>query len=469
MKGRIRFNVSTLGCRTNLAEADRMTKELEMLGLEHVTLEGNPHLCIINTCTVTQQSDRKSRHLIRQAISHTKGGEVIVTGCYADRQAELLRSIPGVTSLYRNQDKEKIVVDIRRELERWEGSLTLKAPDRRRVLELTHTRALVKIQEGCDQGCAYCIVPSVRGKPRSLGLDQILQEVEGLIWPGCKEIVLTGTNIGKFGQDTGEGDLAELIKVLLERTEIARIRLSSLELNYLSPHLRSLVMEDRRVCRHLHIPLQSGSDEMLRKMNRSYTVDQFVEITQEMQEKVPGLALSTDLMVGFPGETERDFELTCELVRKIGFARLHVFKFSERPGTPALALGEKVEEETKSRRSRCLMELGEKRALNFKQTQVGQILELLVEKDSGEGRYIGMSDNYLRVSFWSPRALHRGDLARVLVKATRGAEVQGELVASPDPRAAGTAITVVELINNRQGEQRCKESWWPRRTQERRF
>lgn len=434
MKGRIRFNVSTLGCRTNLAEADRMMAELEMLGLEHVPLEGNPHLCIINTCTVTQQSDHKSRHLIRQAISHSKGGEVIVTGCYADRQAELLRSTPGVTSLYRNQDKEKIVADIRRELGRREGGLTPKVLDRKRVQELTHTRALLKIQEGCDQGCAYCIVPSVRGKPRSLGLKEILEEMEGLIQIGCKEVVLTGTNIGKFGQDTGESDLAGLIDVLLERTEIARIRLSSLEVNYLSPHLRSLLREDRRICRHLHLPLQSGSDEMLRRMNRSYTVDQFVEIAQEVQEEIPGLALSTDLMVGFPGETERDFELTYEMVRKIGFARLHVFKFSERPGTPALTLYEKVDEETKSRRSRCLMELGERLALNFKETQVGQILEVLVEKDSGEGRYMGMSDNYIRVSFWSPGALHKGDLVRVLVKATRGAEVQGELVASPDSR-----------------------------------
>ena len=385
----------TVGCKLNQYETEWMGESLEKLGFNRVNFSEQADLYIINTCTVTAQSDYSSRQAIYRAFRRSPNSKIAVVGCYSEIEPDFLKKLPGVILVLGNEEKKRIGEII---LER----LYNQKPEIREektiiTSRFKHTRALVKIQDGCNQSCAYCIVPKARGKEISREVNEIIQEIKGLGDQRFKEVVLTGVHIGKYCE---EGlNLSGLLKKILVETEVERIRLSSVEPQELDEELVKLLEKERRVCRHLHIPLQSGSNEVLKKMKRNYMVEEYSDLIQSVNKRVKDITLGADVMVGFPGEKEEDFEKTCEFILSSPLAYLHVFSYSDRKGTLASEMQDKVEPKVIQKRSKLLHQIGkeiwEKHLNNF----TGKKLEILLEssKDKNSGKLIGLTDNYLRV------------------------------------------------------------------------
>ncbi len=384
--------LTSLGCRLNQAEIEELGRRLSRLGAEIVPPDGEADVYIVNTCTVTHIADRKSRNLIRRLKREHPRSLVLATGCYAERAPEELRRA-GADLVIGNKEKEEIplrisdIFDLRDEE-------ALKSPPRLR------TRAFIKIQDGCDQFCSYCIVPFVRGRERDVPPQKIIATIREREAEGYKEVVLTGTQIGSYRT---EGGLAHLLRRILKETRIPRIRLSSIHPQSLTEELLSL-WEDRRLCRHLHIPLQSGSDAILRKMRRPYTTDQFRKAVELARSLIPDLAITTDVMVGFPGEGEREFEESLAFCREMKFASIHTFIFSPRPGTAAASMPDDVPYEEKKRRSKLIRELSRSGWLEFAQRFLNGVLDVLWEEREGE-LWSGYTSNYLRVCARSEREI----------------------------------------------------------------
>ncbi|MEW6189877.1 MAG: tRNA (N(6)-L-threonylcarbamoyladenosine(37)-C(2))-methylthiotransferase MtaB [Actinomycetota bacterium] len=401
----------TLGCKVNQYETETMIKEFLSRGFELVDFSEEADVYVINTCTVTSTSDRKCRKKIRQAVRRNPSGFVVVTGCYVDRNPYEIWEIPGVDLAVPNEEKTRLaqliveklsISGVESELSK---SLSHAKPQR------LHTRALVKIQDGCNQFCSYCIVPYVRGTISSRQEEEILNEVEELIQSGVKEIVVTGIRLGKYGMDLPtETNLVKLLSALA-RMPLARIRLSSLEVKEITPELIALMASSSKFCRHLHVPLQSGDNEILRSMNRDYMREEYLQIIREIKENIPEIAISTDVMVGFPGEGEEQFHRTRDLMMEVGFRKTHVFKFSPREGTVAASLPNQIPPEVKERRSAELIELNRVLAAEFVKGFMGRDLEVLVERIHN-GVLTGLTDNYIRVYFEGPAEL-KGELATV--------------------------------------------------------
>jgi len=394
--GNMRFSIHTLGCKVNQYESERIVGGLKGIGWEHVDFASSADIYIINTCTVTAVANHKSRQSIRRAVKHNPEALVVVTGCYADSDREEIAKIDGVSLILSNKDKDELPRRVADKL----GIDIPNSADRAGAHRPLHTRSLVKVQDGCNNFCSYCIVPYARGDLWSRPEGEVISEVSRLVAGGTQEVVLTGIHLGLYGAG-GSTDLGSLLTRLIDIRGLGRIRLSSIELNEVSPAIVELIVESGKICNHLHIPLQSGSNDVLARMNRHYTAEAFVERTAELKRRIPNLALTTDVIVGFPAETERDFESSARLIETVGFSKLHVFKFSPRKGTPAAGFSDQISNDVKDARSAALLGIGATLAEQFATNYVGKDLSVLVERR--QGNYLsGISDNYIRVYFEGP-------------------------------------------------------------------
>jgi len=425
-----------LGCKVNQYETEAMAGIFRRHGYEVVDFTAPADVYIVHTCAVTQQAERKSRQVIRRAIRTNPEAVIAVTGCYAQIAADQIGGIPGVDVVIGTQDRGKILAMVEQAAaERRPVRAVGDISQATRFEELpvyeyaSRTRASLKIEEGCDQFCAYCIVPYARGPVRSRDIAAIVAEAERLVAQGFKEIVLTGIHLGAYGKDTGgKPELADVIEALYAVDGIVRLRISSIEPTEVTDRLLHLLADSPKVCRHLHIPLQSGDDTVLRRMNRQYGTDEYAGVIARVRQALPDVGISTDMIVGFPGETVEQFENTYRFAETVGFSRMHIFQYSRRTGTPAAKMPDQVDPEEKERRSKRLLALATRLAGEFHARFVGQTVEVLAERaDPATGLMEGLTGNYARVLFPGSEALH-GKLVPVRITAAGLEHLCGELI-----------------------------------------
>jgi threonylcarbamoyladenosine tRNA methylthiotransferase MtaB len=389
----------TIGCKVNQYETEAIAEKLEALGFQRVDFRDIADVYVINTCTVTGESDRSSRQAIYRAKRRSPDAKIIVTGCYAQLDKEFLESLPGVSLVIKQQDKGKLPSLIAQLMgqEGWFEEIDNHFFDFSVKGLAKHTRALVKIQDGCEKNCAYCVVPFARGKERSREVGQIISEINDLVNNGYKEVVLTGVHVGRYNRD-GFG-LAELTKRILKETKVERIRYSSIESKEFSDELIDLISKSDRICRHLHIPLQSGDDILLQKMKRDYTTEEYHELIEKINHTIPDVMIGADVIVGFPGETDEQFENTCRFIRSSHVNYLHVFSYSGRKGTVASSMPDKIDPQVIHRRSDILHDLGNEKWITYIYRFIGKKINVLIEnrRDKKTGRLTGLSGNYIRV------------------------------------------------------------------------
>jgi threonylcarbamoyladenosine tRNA methylthiotransferase MtaB len=412
----VNFYVTSLGCKLNQSEMEALGRRLQAAG--HVVVQ-EPRFadwCVVNTCTVTHIAARKSRQLIRRLQRDSPEARIAVTGCYAEMAPEEIAALGGVDLVVSNRDKERLDALIAASSQ---GPTRLSAEtpalETRGFAAASRTRAFVKIQDGCDNRCAYCITTIARGPQRSRAPAGILTEISARVREGYKEVVLTGVHIGSYGRDRraepsreGPDSLSEVVEKILTGTGIQRLRLSSIEPWDFDPRMLAL-WEDPRLCRHLHLPLQSGCDATLRRMARRYTTAEYAASVRMARQAIPGLALTTDLIVGFPGETDDEFSESLAFVKRMAFARLHVFKYSPRRGTRAATFADQVHPSVKQARSRIMIAEGARAAKAFARQFSGQVMDVLWENlyEAPDGSlWRGLTDNYIRAYARDERALH---------------------------------------------------------------
>lgn len=376
-----RFRLTTLGCRTNQYETQGYRDQLLQLGYVEAVEGEKADLCIVNTCTVTESADRSSRHQIRQLVRQNGGAQVIVTGCAAENRPDLIQKIGGVTAIVPNSQKESLIASLFPDQEVPEFSI--KHFD-------AHTRAFVKVQDGCNSYCTYCILPYVRGRSRSRTIDEVTKEVEGLVTSGYKDIVITGINVGDF--EDGERRLADLIRAVDRVEGVKRLRLSSIDPDEVDDNLMEAILNGKNTCHSLHIVLQSGSNVVLKRMNRKYTRQIFMETIEKLQKADPHFTFTTDVIVGFPGETEADFEETLGVMREVQFAKVHMFPYSPRERTRAAQYPNQVAQSIMDIRKAKVLQKAEEHAYQLREKYVGQRMSVLTE--SGKG---GHTENFLMV------------------------------------------------------------------------
>lgn len=428
----------TLGCKVNQADTASMENLFLRSGHQLVSFDGEADVYIINTCVVTNTGQRKSRQTIHRAIRKNPNALIVVTGCYPQTAAEEVKAIDGVDMIIGNQDRAQIVQLVEERLAHRQTD-TLDA-----VHKLTastafeemaagditdKTRAFLKIQEGCNQFCTYCIIPYARGPLRSRSLESIRTETQRLISAGFKEIVLIGIHLGCYGKENPDGPtLYDAVKTVLDVPGVQRLRLGSLESVEVEPRLLTLMQEDARFCRHLHLPLQSGCDKTLQAMHRPYTTAKFKTLLADIKTKVPDIAITTDVIVGFPGETEADFETTCKFAESCGFSKMHIFPFSARKGTPAEKFAGAVTEAVKKERADILGRIDETMHKAFLQAMVGQTAEVLFEQPAGEDYFEGLTGNYQRVFVKSGGLNLGGEILPVKITTVDGEKLLGEII-----------------------------------------
>jgi threonylcarbamoyladenosine tRNA methylthiotransferase MtaB len=403
----MRIAFSTLGCKINQFETDVLRQDFETRGNIIVPFNAEADVYIINTCSVTAKSDYQCRQAIRSAVRRGQGAKIVVTGCYAALQPEEIKKMIGVDLVVGNRDKSSIpdrLTDTFAPL----ANRNLYGEDNRTVQVVRRrTRGFLKIQDGCNNGCSYCIVPFARGQSRSVPVQEVRREFERLVHAGCPEIVLTGIHIGTYGLDLGaSANLSDLLRMLLPIRNCSRIRLSSIEPGEITQELIDFL--GKGLCRHLHIPLQSGDDAILASMKRSYTSAFYQELVKNIAMQVPGMALGADVMVGFPGEGEQEFQNTMRLVEESPLTHLHVFSYSPRPGTQAAAMKGQVTEGVKKARSEALRDLGRLKNLAFRERHVGTELTVVVEGkvEACTGMLTGLTDNYIRAHISGAKKEH---------------------------------------------------------------
>lgn len=403
LPGRPGFLVQTLGCKVNQFDAASLAQALISSGIEPVRAGEPPSLILVQTCTVTSSTDRQNRQLIRSLKAKYPQALLVVTGCQAEVSGPSLEKMPEVDLVWGNKHKEALLNEILLRLgmglagfsgeELLWGDGLARLPGR--------TRAYLKVQDGCDGACSYCIVPKARGKSRSRPLGSIFNALALMETGGVQEVVLTGIHLGSYGRDLTPGtSLCELLQQVLKESSIPRIRLSSIEPQELEDGILQLMAQNPRVCPHLHVPLQSGSEEVLALMKRPYRKEEYEAKVLAATRIVPDLTLGADLMVGFPGESEKHFQESLGFLESIPWTYLHVFRFSPRPGTPAWDMGPKVLPQEVKRRAALVRELSRKRKFEAMSSWVGKSLPVLLERPSKsmDGCLEGVSHNYLRVA-----------------------------------------------------------------------
>jgi threonylcarbamoyladenosine tRNA methylthiotransferase MtaB len=393
----MRIALTTFGCKINQFETDALKQELLSRGNTVVPFDAAADVYIVNTCSVTAKSDSQCRRVIRSAAQRGNGAKVVVTGCYAEMRPEEIKKIPGVNLVIGNRDKTLIAEHIMLNASASKPDSQTDSIAPRMALQ-TRTRGFLKIQDGCDNRCSYCVVPLARGNSRSATPGDVLREFKCLVDRGCPEVVLTGVHIGTYGSDLGNGiRLTEILKTLILSRGRTRIRLSSIEPNEITREM--IAHFGQGLCRHLHIPLQSGDDMILASMKRKYTSRFYEDLLEQIANQVPGIALGADIIVGYPGEGEKEFQNTMRLVERSPLTHLHVFSYSPRPGTPAAEMKDQVPELIKKERSASLRTLGRNKNLLFRKLHQGSELDAIVEDklDHDTGLLSGLTDNYIRV------------------------------------------------------------------------
>lgn len=408
----------TLGCKVNQFETESMEGLFKQSGYDIVPSTNAADVYVINTCSVTSFGDKKSRQLIRRVQRLNPKAVIAVTGCYSQAAPDEVKAIEGVRVVLGTSDRANIVNYVEQAME--EDGVIDKVDDIMKAREFediplyempARTRAFLKIQEGCTNFCSYCIIPYTRGPLRSRKLESIRSEAQKLLDHGFKEIVLTGIHLGAYGKDFKDGtSLYDAAKAVLELPGLRRLRLSSLESIELSPELLELIKTNPKFSHHLHLPLQAGSDEVLKKMNRHYNRDEFTALIKNVKKSVPGVAISTDVIVGFPGETEEMFAESLEYIKTLGFARMHVFPYSPRTGTPAARLPDQVPEPVKKNRVHRLQSLAQEMADDFHSQYLGTVQEVLFETNN-DGITDGLTDTYIRV--YTDDEVKTGELYKV--------------------------------------------------------
>ena len=401
------ISVATLGCKVNQFESEALMDALEQRGYALIPFEEGAEITVINTCTVTHRADFQSRQLVRRAVRSNPNSLIIVTGCYPQVEPDAFLKSQGVAYLLGNREKNQIP-DLLPLMQKGEvpkvqvGDIQEEKHFSETPLHSfhRHTRAFLKIQDGCNADCSYCIVPHARGRSRSLQPEKVIENVRLLREKGFKEVVLTGIHLGAYGLDLHSTFPLEKLFQELEKEETPdRIRLSSTEPGDFSPELISTLSQSNKICPHLHIAIQSGDDEILKKMNRGYDRSFLSDLIQELHLRIPKLSIGADVIVGFPGETEEKFRNTYGLVESLPFSYLHVFPFSRRKGTPAFQFPQRVDEKEIKKRAETMRELGKQKRQDFYRLFLNQELSVLVEnrKEKETGRWKGLSRNYIPV------------------------------------------------------------------------
>lgn len=386
------FKVVTLGCRTNQYESQGFSGQLASLGFSEAKKGEEASLCIVNTCTVTKAADSDSRRAILKLHRENPEANIIVTGCFAQNNADLVKELPGVHRVVPNEKKEFLIAELFPEWNVPEFAIQNFA---------SHTRAFVKVQDGCNSFCTYCVIPYVRGRSRSRKVEDIICEIKGLIANGYKEIVLTGINIGDFdgGKNVDSPDrLSDLVRLCDIIPGLERLRISSIDPDEVDADLQNAILEGQKTCRSMHIVLQSGSNVILKKMNRKYSRQIFLETIDRLKNASPDFTFTTDVIVGFPGETDNDFEETLEVLREVKFAKVHMFPYSDRPRTRSSLMPNKVPKEEIQRRKAEVLKLSELYSFQLRESFIGRKMTVLTEKtEAFEDSISGHTDNFLPV------------------------------------------------------------------------
>ncbi|MDQ0218253.1 tRNA (N(6)-L-threonylcarbamoyladenosine(37)-C(2))-methylthiotransferase MtaB [Peribacillus cavernae] len=401
----------TLGCKVNHYETEAIWQLFKSEDYERVEFESAADVYVINTCTVTNTGDKKSRQVIRRAIRKNPDAVIAVTGCYAQTSPAEIMAIPGVDIVVGTQDRTKMLPYIEQYKKERQPINGVGNIMKNRVYEeldvpafTDRTRASLKIQEGCNNFCTFCIIPWARGLMRSRDPKEVIRQAQQLVDAGYKEIVLTGIHTGGYGEDMKDYNLAMLLRDLEEQViGLKRIRISSIEASQISDEVIEVLANSEKVVRHLHIPIQSGSDTVLKRMRRKYTMEFFADRLIKLKKALPGLAITSDVIVGFPGETEEEFMETYNFINEYKFSELHVFPYSKRTGTPAARMEDQIDEEIKNKRVHQLIALSDQLAKEYSSQFDGEVLEVIPEerfKENPEsGLYEGYTDNYLKVVF----------------------------------------------------------------------
>jgi len=396
--------IYTLGCKVNQYESDAMYMMFKNNNYDMVDFEEQADIYVINTCTVTGTGDKKSRQIIRRARRKNPEALVVVTGCLAQVWDKEGVELPEVNLIVGNQDRKNIIEII----EQYEGETVKEISDIMKqrdfweageVLSRERTRAYVKIQDGCDRFCSYCIIPYARGPVRSRDLDSIKKEVINLVKNGFKEVVLTGIHIASYGKDIKNITLLDVLKELDEIEGLERIRLGSIEPNFITEQSVEVMKNMKKLCKHFHLSLQSGNNDTLKRMNRRYTIEEFEEKVNLLRQAFENPALTTDVIVGFPGESEEEFQKTYEFLDRIEFSRMHVFPYSKRVGTPAAIMENQIPENVKNERVKLLTDMSNRNEVAFAKEFVGKEIEVIFEHEvkDEEGVYEGYTDRYVKV------------------------------------------------------------------------
>ena len=428
----------TLGCKANQYDTAVLIAAFKKRGYDVVDFGEEADVYVINTCAVTGRSEAKSRQAIRRAKRLNPDAVVCVSGCYPQVAADRITSMPEVDVVAGTTERSSLPDRVDEYLRTGRRLMCVgpvwscRSFEEAEALEYQgRTRAFLKIEDGCDHFCTYCIVPFARGPVRSLPPERVLEEARRLATAGFREIVLTGIHLGRYGKDLrsedGRGvELADVLRSLNDVEGLERIRLSSVEPQDITPALVDAVAGLKKVCPHLHVPLQSGSDRILEAMNRGYTSLEYLELVEDLRGRVADLGLTTDVIVGFPGETEEDFLKTCDVVRAARFSRLHVFPYSAREGTRAASMGDQVPRTIREQRSRSLIRLGKQLSYEFHKNLVGRTVRVLVEEHSAAGLLEGFTGNYVRVRFPGPNEV-KGKFVDIVVRTATAEGVGGEM------------------------------------------
>lgn len=430
----------TLGCKVNQHDSAIMAALFQDAGYTIVDFNDKADVYVVNTCTVTHLSDRKSRQMIRRAAGENPDATVVVCGCYAQTAKNELEALDEVDLIIGTNERHRVVEAV--EEFRANHVKTAYMPDDDELFvyeDLPHervsgmTRAYVKVQEGCDQFCAYCIIPYARGPLRSRSEEDTIAEINMLVDKGYKEVILTGIHLGAYGRGVKDQtcDLTGLCRRILDETKIERLRLGSLEGIEVTDELIDMIATNPRMAQHLHLPLQSGCDRTLEAMRRPYDSEAFRDMMRSIRQRVPDIAITTDLMVGFPDETEEDFKESLVFCNDIAFANMHIFKYSMRGGTPAAAMTGQIDPQIKERRAKQMADVAQKNKHEYEQRFVGKTLRILVEEQNKEGLWTGHSSNYLFVAF-SGEGIQSGDFVDVKLTEAGKNRLLGEIISNSE-------------------------------------
>lgn len=392
----------TLGCKVNLYETETIINKFKKKGYEIVDFNDKADIVVINTCTVTNTSDKKSRNIIRQAVKNNDGAIIVVMGCYSQVRSEDIKEIDGVNIIIGNTNKSKVVELVEDYIKNRENKTLVEnimhTDFEPMVLDSfeTKTRAFVKIQDGCNNYCSYCIIPYTRGNIRSKPKEEVVEEIKCLVNNGYKEVVLTGIHTGHYGKERYDYDFSDLLNELCDIDGLLRLRISSIEITELDDKFLETLKNNKQIVDHIHIPLQSGCDKTLKEMNRKYDTAYFINKIREIRKIRPDISITTDLIVGFPNESEHDFNDTYEFIKKVNFSKIHVFPYSRRKGTKADLMENQIPEQVKKERVRKILELSKELELDYMNKHLNKELEILVEKYE-DGIIFGHTSNYIGI------------------------------------------------------------------------